>query len=560
VDVARPDEGTAPSKHLAQHSPDGPDGTPPEAAEAALRRLRNENFHLRVALRHRAVIEQAKGLLAARGEIDVDQAFTQLLRAARDTNRKLVDVAASYVAEVAAPPQTPGEAQPPLEEPDQGRPEEALTQLLVDDPSRRVPDELVAQLREHAARRHGPNPTPGAAALRLALAGIADAATPRELLASVGADCVWPKAPSQGTLWALQADGALELVASLGFARDDLSIWRRVPPVLRLPILAAAQGRTLFLDDAEQSLREFPDLAAAPSVSRRLAALPVSAAGHRFAVLHFGWDEPVAFTEDDRRSLRLLADGVADTLLPMLTPATFTDTVVQAGLLMEAFSEPAVLVRPAVAGDGAPWVDVVVVEANRAAVAELTRLGGVPADPVGATLLEIAPWDGSAAVVEAVRAGLEAGPATTVALADAEVRVSRWQDGAVLTWRREEPAVPAPPLVETAHAPAEAAEALLGTGALLVDLATGTATPSAGAQRLLRLDRAGPAPLSEVLSAFSATARQRLTEVLDRVRETGTATTLRLALPDGTAVRVWVDRRERDGSPLMVLALARQRA
>jgi len=559
VDVARPDEGTAPSQHVAQQSPDGPHGTPPEAAEAALRRLRNENFHLRVALRHRAVIEQAKGLLAARGEIDVDQAFSQLLRAARDTNRKLVDVAASYVAEVAAPPQAPGQAQPPLEEPGAGQPEEALTQLLVDDPSRRVPDELVAQLREHAARRHGPNPTPGAAALRLALAGIADATTTRELLASVGADCVWPKAPSQGTLWALQADGALELVASLGFARDDLSIWRRVPPVLRLPILAAAQGRTLFLDDAEQSMREFPDLAAAPSVSRRMAALPVSTAGHRFAVLHFGWDEPVAFTEDDRRSLRLLADGVADALLPMLTPATFTDTMVQAGLLMEAFSEPAVLVRPAVAGDGAPWVDVVVVEANHAAVAELTRLSGVPADPVGATLLEIAPWDGSAAVVEAVRASLQAGTATTVALADAEVRVSRWQDGAVLTWRREEPGVQAPP-AEAGQAPAEAAEALLGTGALLVDLATGTATPSAGAQRLLRLDRSGSAPLPEALSAFSATARQRLTEVIGRVRETGTATTLRLALLDGTAVRVWVDRRERDGSPLLVLALARQRA
>jgi GAF domain-containing protein len=49
--------------------------------------------HLRAALHNRDVIGQAKGVLMERYKINADRAFDLLVRASRDTNRKLHDVA-----------------------------------------------------------------------------------------------------------------------------------------------------------------------------------------------------------------------------------------------------------------------------------------------------------------------------------------------------------------------------------------------------------------------------------------------------------------------------------
>lgn len=64
-------------------------------------RIRNHteglNQQLQTALNTRVVIEQAKGVLAERGAIDVDRAFTLLRAHARRTNQRLVDVARDVV-------------------------------------------------------------------------------------------------------------------------------------------------------------------------------------------------------------------------------------------------------------------------------------------------------------------------------------------------------------------------------------------------------------------------------------------------------------------------------
>jgi transcriptional regulator with GAF, ATPase, and Fis domain len=52
---------------------------------------------LQAALNSRVLIEQAKGLLAERLQIDVEQAFTILRRAARNSNRRLSDLAQALV-------------------------------------------------------------------------------------------------------------------------------------------------------------------------------------------------------------------------------------------------------------------------------------------------------------------------------------------------------------------------------------------------------------------------------------------------------------------------------
>ena len=62
---------------------------------------------LQAALNSRIIIEQAKGFLAERLALDVDDAFAVLRRYARDHNRKLTDLAADIISgrvDLALPP------------------------------------------------------------------------------------------------------------------------------------------------------------------------------------------------------------------------------------------------------------------------------------------------------------------------------------------------------------------------------------------------------------------------------------------------------------------------
>lgn len=53
---------------------------------------------LQAALNSRIVIEQAKGVIAERQGLDMDQSFTLLRTAARSTNRRLSDLAEEVVS------------------------------------------------------------------------------------------------------------------------------------------------------------------------------------------------------------------------------------------------------------------------------------------------------------------------------------------------------------------------------------------------------------------------------------------------------------------------------
>jgi GAF domain-containing protein len=52
---------------------------------------------LQIALNSRVLIEQAKGVIAERNQVDVGQAFVMLRRAARDSNRRLSELAHAVV-------------------------------------------------------------------------------------------------------------------------------------------------------------------------------------------------------------------------------------------------------------------------------------------------------------------------------------------------------------------------------------------------------------------------------------------------------------------------------
>ena len=65
--------------------------------ERSIREARVLNEQLQAALHSRVVIEQAKGMLAERRQIEMDEAFALLRGHARDTNQKLSDVAVALL-------------------------------------------------------------------------------------------------------------------------------------------------------------------------------------------------------------------------------------------------------------------------------------------------------------------------------------------------------------------------------------------------------------------------------------------------------------------------------
>jgi transcriptional regulator with GAF, ATPase, and Fis domain len=70
--------------------------------ERNVRRAETLAEQLQAALNSRVVIEQAKGKLAERLGLDMDQAFTLLRQQARDTNQRLTDVARDFIDSPAA--------------------------------------------------------------------------------------------------------------------------------------------------------------------------------------------------------------------------------------------------------------------------------------------------------------------------------------------------------------------------------------------------------------------------------------------------------------------------
>jgi hypothetical protein len=109
-----PTDGSSPGLLL-------PASTSPDDAEAQVERLRElvgslleRNQQLERALASRIVIEQAKGVLAERHDLSVDEAFELLRRASRSHRMRIHKLAAAVVASRETPVEisTPSPARP----------------------------------------------------------------------------------------------------------------------------------------------------------------------------------------------------------------------------------------------------------------------------------------------------------------------------------------------------------------------------------------------------------------------------------------------------------------
>jgi AmiR/NasT family two-component response regulator len=77
----------------------------PVDGDGRLEFLERENAQLREALASRIVIEQAKGVLAERFGLDLDEAFTLLRSAARSNRMPIHTLAAAVTAAARTPPE-----------------------------------------------------------------------------------------------------------------------------------------------------------------------------------------------------------------------------------------------------------------------------------------------------------------------------------------------------------------------------------------------------------------------------------------------------------------------
>jgi GAF domain-containing protein len=95
--------------------------------ERSMRRSDTLNEQLQTALNSRVIIEQAKGKLAERLGIDVNQAFTLLRDQARDRNQRLSDLARAFIegTQAVAGTGTSAQRQPGTRPPRSGPPRKA---------------------------------------------------------------------------------------------------------------------------------------------------------------------------------------------------------------------------------------------------------------------------------------------------------------------------------------------------------------------------------------------------------------------------------------------------
>ncbi|HEX2419144.1 MAG TPA: SpoIIE family protein phosphatase [Micromonosporaceae bacterium] len=255
-------------------------------------------------MRNRAVIEQAKGLLAARLRVSPEDAFEQLLDLSQRTNTKLVEVAAALVGTSAPDPAHPTAAE------------------IYSDDLR----ELVGRRRRHASEQLPAKPptprdvqrlreirSPEREALQsqqqLFAARIASATSYEEIAQAIRETMtVWP-ATSSVVICLAELDGALRIVASEGLPPAMRSQWSRIPPQVDVPLTAAIrEGKALLLSETDLA-EHFPVVLELQPELQSLVCLPLRRDGEVLGVLGVSWMERMRLSGLNRRYLLALAES-----------------------------------------------------------------------------------------------------------------------------------------------------------------------------------------------------------------------------------------------------------
>ncbi len=289
-----------PDATSASAEPASSSAEPAEALAALVAKLRAELTGVRTAMRNRAVIEQAKGVLVERLRISPDQGFDHLVRLSQRTNIKLIEIAAAIVGTTAPDPNAPDVVS------------------LIDD-----------ELREHVAKARDRQRTPVhdqprkaarapevealQAQHQLLSARIGAARSYDEIAEAFStASTGWPQ-PDSMILTLLDPDGAQRIAGAHGLSSDARSQWSRIPPDPALPMVIAVRDReTIWLADPAAVQERFPALDELPFGGSTVVAAPIIAGERVVGAVLMSWREELPNGGDEvRRYVTALVEPVA---------------------------------------------------------------------------------------------------------------------------------------------------------------------------------------------------------------------------------------------------------
>ncbi|WP_457032484.1 ANTAR domain-containing protein, partial [Kitasatospora sp. P5_F3] len=349
--------------------------------QTTIDRLRSEVEGQRRAMRTRAVIEQAKGMLAERLSCSPEEAFGRLVQLSQGGNRKLVDIAADLLG-VVAPPDA-AEHLPIVMSP-------VVEQAV---------ERSVAGSPERASPEPEPRPTPlgpdFAARYHLASAALGSADTPDEVAALLTDASLAQLGVAAVALLVLEPDGALRLVGSHGVPAQQLSQWQRIPPQMSLPLTDAVRsGTPVWVRDRTEFAARYPDLTGEDLVpGETVCALPLRTGEQLIGAVKLGWPGEFRPGRADERYLSAVVRLSAAHLLRVLSPsAEEAGPPVSASApwfraVLDALLDP-VLILHAVREPGGKATDLRVEHANAATVDLAGRTGE---DIVGRRVTELYP-------------------------------------------------------------------------------------------------------------------------------------------------------------------------
>ncbi|GAA2830168.1 SpoIIE family protein phosphatase [Kitasatospora paracochleata] len=345
--------------------------------EATVDRLRAEIEGLRLAMRTRGVIEQAKGLLIARLSCTPDEAFRHLREESQRTNRRVVDIAAELLG-VAAPPDAPDPAPSAAASP--GGTSAAPPLAPAVGPSPALPE---FPPQGFAARFH------------LAASALTSADTPDDLARLLHEVALAPLGVGAVVLALLEPDGALRITGSHGVPAQQLSQWQRIPPRTALPLAEAAHlGTTVWVDNREDFAARYPDLPGEDLIpGRTVCALPLRTGRRLIGAMKLGWPEEYHADRAAARYLSALSRLVAAELPRVLSggPEDFGSLEPASEpwfrAVLDALLDP-VLILGAIRETSGKVTDLRVEHANAATVDLAGRTGE---DLVGRRLTELYP-------------------------------------------------------------------------------------------------------------------------------------------------------------------------
>ena len=497
-------------------------------------RQRRELDRIRAAAAGEAVVSMARGALMERLGLSSAEAASQLAELSAATGIPLAEMAAAVLS-----PQAPDAPEIATEA---GAPEAVGDDGALDGGSD-AGGAQGADASSASAGTTGPHSLMIEAAAELAADGA-------ELVGTLAGQVLAPLGASTVVVWLLEADGALTLLGEAGLPLGEARRWWHIPPQLDCPAQRVARGAADIWWPAGPPGGDSAPVTGQGGGARAVLALR-ERNGELLGVMEVGWRAPLpAFGPEIRGQLSALAAGSARVIGARLAHGNLAAAHPKPAVyaLLDGLTEAVLAVR-AIRDEGGRVTDFSIEHvspgfrdpAGRTGteLTGLTLLEAYPASVAGQGLFTRAAQvlaDGAAQYVsgpvgESLAAQYVPGP---IGESLADLRVARFFDGVIFTWRRDAPAGRLAALLD--HA-----QRLGRLGGWEEDLVTGAVRWTDSAFELFGLvPRPGAeiplADLHSYVMAADKPAVQRFRQDLPERREAATAA-FRVVHPDSRGVR-----------------------